>query len=128
MREIDLNDLSKEAVDSVITVLQTLTGKDEDTHIYQGETYLFSIHKASEREFAPGLIRGTAQPGQKPSDVIAKIRANLMSQEEYQAECRSAQIARQEAAGDPAAGDPAAGDPADIRRGSPNAVLPTESL
>ena len=77
MKELNLDDLPKEIAEKTLAVLTDLTREDEDVHIYRGEDYLFSVHRASEREFMPGLIRGTHQPGDKPSDAIRNIRQNL---------------------------------------------------
>ena len=85
MKELDLNDLSDDAVEPVIAVLNMLTGGQEDVHLYRGEQYLYTIHKASEREIAPGVIRGNYQSGDNPGEVVKKIRKNLVPEEEYQA-------------------------------------------
>ena len=85
MKELDLNDLSSDAVDPILAVLNILTGEQEDVHIYRGEDYLYTIHKAAEREIAPGLIKGNYQKDDKPSEVVRAIRKNLVPEEEYQA-------------------------------------------
>ncbi len=85
MKELDLNDLSDDAVEPIIAVLNILTGGQEDVHIYRGEQYLYTIHKASEREIEPGVIRGSYQPDDNPGEVVEKIRGNLVSEEKYQA-------------------------------------------
>lgn len=80
MKELDLNNLSPDATEAVKAVIGILTGKDHDMHVYEGEKYLFSIHRASEGEIEPGVIKGNAQPKDKPSEVIRKIRENLVSE------------------------------------------------
>lgn len=77
MKELDLNDLSADAVESVLAVLNILTGNDEDLHIYRGEDYLFTIHKAGEKEIAPGIIKGNYQPGTDAGEVVRQIRQNV---------------------------------------------------
>ena len=77
MKELDLNDLSTDAQASVKAVLSILTGYEEDVHIYEGERYLYTIHKAAENEIEPGIIRGTYQPGDKPGDALRAIRENV---------------------------------------------------
>ena len=58
MKELDLNDLSPDATEAVKAVIGILTGKDHDTHVYQGKKYLFSVHRANEGEIEPGIIAG----------------------------------------------------------------------
>ena len=84
MRELDLNDLSDDAVESIVAVLNILTRGQENVHIYRGEKYLYTIHKASEQEMVPGVIRGNSQPSDNPGEVVKKIRKNLVSEEKYQ--------------------------------------------
>ena len=81
-----MNDLSDDAVAPIIAVLDDLTKEQEDVHIYQGETYLFTVHKASEREVEPGVIEGSYQPSDDPGEVVKKIKKSLVPEEEYQAQ------------------------------------------
>jgi hypothetical protein len=85
MKELDLNDLADDAVEPIIAVLNILTGGQENVHIYRGEQYLYTIHKASEREIEPGVIKGNYQPDDNPGEVVEKIRGNLVFEEKYQA-------------------------------------------
>lgn len=84
MEELDLNDLSDDAAEPIIAILNRLIGEQEDVHIYQGEKYLYTIHKASEREIEPGIIGGNYQAGDNPGEVVKRVRNNLVPEEEYQ--------------------------------------------
>ena len=97
MKKLNLNDLSPDAVAAVKAVIGIVTGKDQDTQVYEGENYLFSIHAAGgpvaeEREETPRIIAGEPTTGSsrrgtaaamKPSDIFRAL-SGCMDEERLQ--------------------------------------------
>ena len=77
MKELNLDDLSPEAQESVKTVFSMLTGTSRTIHVYQGERFLYTLSKAADNEIEPGVFKGNDQPEDNPADDFEKLGATL---------------------------------------------------
>ena len=102
MKKLNLNDLSPDAVAAVKAVIGIVTGKDQDTQVYEGENYLFSIHVAEEREETPHIIAGEPTTGSpaamKPSDIFRALSGSMDEERLQEIEDRRYQKSRRNAA------------------------------
>ena len=76
MKELNLNDLSPEAQESVKAVFSILTGTHDIIHVYQGERFLYTLSKAAEHEIGPGVFKGNYQPEDDPANDFRKLGAS----------------------------------------------------